>query len=82
MTKAEFCPTCGQKLANVDNSTKIEENNKSKQSLITKGVNEDKKLTQEEVKKELIFAYPVEGEILRDYAMDELIFSETFRFSQ
>ena len=32
---------------------------------------------QEEVKKELIFAYPVEGEILRDYAMDELIFSET-----
>ena len=46
LTKAEFCPTCGQKLANVDNSTKIEENNKSKQSLITKGVNEDKKLTQ------------------------------------
>lgn len=32
---------------------------------------------QEEVKKELVFAYPVEGEILRDYAMEELIFSET-----
>lgn len=32
---------------------------------------------QEEVKKELLFAYPVEGEILRDYAMEELIFSET-----
>lgn len=32
---------------------------------------------QEEVKKELSFAYPVEGEILRDYAMEELIFSET-----
>ena len=30
-----------------------------------------------EVKKELIFAFPVEGEILRDYAMDELVFSET-----
>lgn len=33
--------------------------------------------TVEEVKKELSFAYPVEGEILREYAMDELIFSET-----
>ena len=32
---------------------------------------------QEEIKKELVFAYPVEGEILRDYAMEELIFSET-----
>lgn len=33
--------------------------------------------TVKEVKKELSFAYPVEGEILREYAMDELIFSET-----
>lgn len=32
---------------------------------------------QEEVKKELIFSYPVEGEILRDYAMEELVYSET-----
>lgn len=32
---------------------------------------------KEEVKKELVFAYPVEGEILRDYSMDELIYSET-----
>lgn len=31
----------------------------------------------EEVKKELVFAYPVEGEVLRDYAIEELIFSET-----
>lgn len=34
-------------------------------------------VVKEEVKKELSFAYPVEGEILREYAMDELIFSET-----
>ena len=33
--------------------------------------------TVKAVKKELSFAYPVEGEILREYAMDELIFSET-----
>ena len=32
---------------------------------------------QEEVKKELVFSYPVEGEILRDYAMEELVYSET-----
>lgn len=32
---------------------------------------------QEEVKKKLAFAYPVDGEILRDFAMEELIFSET-----
>ena len=31
----------------------------------------------QEVKKELSFAYPVEGEILRNYAMEELIYSET-----
>ena len=34
-------------------------------------------VVEEKVKKELSFAYPVEGEILREYAMDELIFSET-----
>ncbi|MBO5413124.1 MAG: peptidoglycan DD-metalloendopeptidase family protein [Clostridia bacterium] len=32
---------------------------------------------KEEVKKELVFAYPVEGEILREFSMDELIYSET-----
>ena len=34
-------------------------------------------VVKEEVKKELAFAYPVEGEILRDYAMEELVYSET-----
>lgn len=38
---------------------------------------ENKPGVKEEVKKELIFAYPADGEILRDYAMEELIFSET-----
>ena len=38
---------------------------------------EAKPEVKEEVKKELVFAYPVEGEVLRDYAMEELIFSET-----
>lgn len=38
---------------------------------------EPEEKVQEEVKKELIFAYPVEGEILRDYAMEELVYSET-----
>ena len=32
---------------------------------------------KEEIKKELAFGYPVDGEILRDFAMEELIFSET-----
>ena len=32
---------------------------------------------KEEIKKELSFTYPVEGETLREFAMDELIFSET-----
>lgn len=32
---------------------------------------------KEEIKKELAFIYPVDGEILRDFAMEELIFSET-----
>ena len=52
LVKAEFCPTCGQKLANIDNSSKIEENNKAIKGLIEKGVNEDKVLTQ--VKNRLI----------------------------
>ena len=38
---------------------------------------EEKPIAQEDVKKELVFAYPVEGEILRNYAMEELIFSAT-----
>lgn len=46
LAKAEFCPTCGQKLVNIDNSLKIEENNKIIKGLIEKGVNEDKILTQ------------------------------------
>jgi len=38
---------------------------------------EPEEVVQEEVKKELVFEYPVEGDILRDYAMEELVYSET-----
>lgn len=39
--------------------------------------NKPEEKVQEEVKKELVFSYPVEGEVLRDYAMEELLYSET-----
>ena len=58
---------------------KIEEDNiENKDNIQEMNVN-DEQHTQivEEPKKELSFAYPVEGEVLRDYAMDELIYSET-----
>lgn len=64
---------------------KVEENKTKNEVEIVKETKETsitKENTQEveekqEVKKELVFAFPVEGEILRDYAMDELVFSET-----
>lgn len=59
----------------------VEENNVKNEEVIDNTIktNEEEQSvpTVEEVKKELSFAYPVEGEILREYAMDELIFSET-----
>lgn len=60
-----------QKQENVVENQVLEENNKPQLS------GEENTQTVEKVKKELQFAYPVEGEILRDYAMEELIFSET-----
>lgn len=60
-----------QKQENVIENQVLEENNKPQLS------GEENTQTVEKVKKELQFAYPVEGEILRDYAMEELIFSET-----
>jgi DNA repair exonuclease SbcCD ATPase subunit len=38
LEKAEFCPTCGQKLANVDNTKLIEENKAKEQILYNNGV--------------------------------------------
>lgn len=60
---------------NIEKET-VEENNITEVNV--QEVDNDKTVeVKEEVKKELSFAYPVEGEILRDYAMEELIFSET-----
>ena len=49
LEKAEFCPTCGQKLKNVDNSQLIQENKDKEQVLYNNGVGTNQKL--EEVKK-------------------------------
>lgn len=54
------------------------ENEEEIENVIEEVNAEEKKETEvKEVKKELLFSYPVDGEILRDFAMEELIFSET-----
>lgn len=46
LEKAEFCPTCGQKLLNVDNSQIIAENKEKIERLISQGVLENNELTK------------------------------------
>lgn len=46
LEKAEFCPTCGQKLINVDNSTLINECKTKEQTLYNNGVGANEKLTE------------------------------------
>lgn len=46
LEKAEFCPTCGQKLLNVDNSNIINEHKEKIEKLITEGSIKDKELTE------------------------------------
>ena len=46
LEKAEFCPTCGQKLVDVDNSQIIAENQEKVNNLIALGVKENDSLTQ------------------------------------
>lgn len=53
---------------NTENSNTVENN--------AEGTN-TKVEEPEPVKKELSFSYPIEGEILREFAMEELIYSET-----
>lgn len=53
---------------NTENSNTVENN--------AEGAN-TKVEEPEPVKKELSFSYPIEGEILREFAMEELIYSET-----
>ena len=58
----------------------IEENiveNQENTTALTGEEQTEPTVAKEKVKKELAFAYPVEGEILRDFSMDELIYSET-----
>lgn len=46
LTKAEYCPTCGQKLLGVDNTSIITGNEKEIEKLITSGINFDKTLQE------------------------------------
>ena len=56
----------------------IEENSEENKTTQTHSQEiETQEVVQNEVKKELSFQYPVEGDILREYAMDELVYSET-----
>lgn len=52
LEKAEFCPTCGQKLANVDNSELINECKTKEQTLYNNGVGANEKLS--EIKNKII----------------------------
>lgn len=46
LTKAEYCPTCGQKLLGVDNTSIITGNEKEIEKLITSGINLDTTLQE------------------------------------
>ena len=44
LEKSEFCPTCGKRFDDVDNTAKIEENKKKIENLTKKGVTDSEKL--------------------------------------
>lgn len=62
----------------VANQTKTNTTNTTK-ATSTANVTANIKATQTEKKEELSFAKPVEGEIVREYAQDNLIYSETLK---
>lgn len=64
--------------ANVTNSIKINTTNTNK-AKNTANVTTNAKASKQESKKELTFAKPVEGEMMREYAKDNLIYSETLK---
>lgn len=57
---------------------KEEDKNDKKEQEINGNTNEEK-AKEENNKKELVFSNPVEGEILREYAKDNLVYSETLK---
>lgn len=61
---------------NTNNQTKTNTNNTSKSNNTTNVVT-NANTTKQETKKELSFAKPVEGEIVREFAQDNLIYSAT-----
>lgn len=46
LEKSEFCPTCGKRFDNVDNTAKIEENKKKIDNLTKKGVSDSEKVKE------------------------------------
>ena len=52
LAKSEVCPTCGRKFDDIDNTDKIEENNKTVKDLMAKGVvlSKEQKETQNKIK--------------------------------
>lgn len=52
LEKSEFCPTCGKRFDDVDNTTKIEENKSKIESLTKKGVSDSEKLKEIEAELE------------------------------
>lgn len=64
--------------ANVTNSIKANTTNTNK-AKNTANVTTNAKASKQESKKELTFAKPVEGEMMREYAKDNLIYSETLK---
>lgn len=68
------------KATNTTNQIKANTANTTAKSTNTANVTTNTKATQQkETKKELSFAKPVEGEIVREYAKDNLIYSETLK---
>ena len=70
-------------VTNSNNTTNQTKSNTTNATNTTKTVNNTNVAsntnTQTETKKELIFEKPVEGEIVREYAKDNLIYSETLK---
>lgn len=75
-TTKQLNTTNGNKSNNTKNETKTNTTNKTNQGN-TNSVTTN--ASQTEIKKELVFEKPVEGEVVREYAQDNLIYSETLK---